>query len=70
MPAWTQRYLTWVKAVHFAHAAQEATLLDYLHAVEHLADRIARLEQAIDEAVKTAPERIRAVIDGPCQISS
>ena len=63
MTAWTQRHLTWVKTVHFAHAAQEATLLDYLHEVEHVADRIARLEHAIDEAVKAAPERLRAVID-------
>ena len=63
MAAWTQRHLTWVKTVHFAHAAQEATLLDYLHEVEHVADRIARLEHAIDDAVKAAPERMRAVID-------
>ena len=35
---WTQRYLLWVKGVRFAEAAQEATLLDYLHEVEHMAD--------------------------------
>jgi transposase len=63
MQAWTQRHLTWVKTVHFEHPAQEATLLDYLHEVEHVADRIARLEHAIDEAVKTAPEGMRAVIE-------
>jgi len=63
MTAWTQTHLTWVKTVHFAHAAQEATLLDYLHEVEHVADRIVRLEQAIDVAVKAAPERMRAVIE-------
>ena len=63
MAAWTQRHLTWVKTVHFAHAAQEATLLDYLHEVEHVADRMARLEHSIDDAVKAAPERMRAVID-------
>ena len=37
--------------------AQEATLLDYLHEVEHAAERIERLERAIDEAVQTAPRR-------------
>jgi len=63
MSSWTQTHLAWVKTVHFEHAAQEATLLDYLHEVEHVADRIDRLERAIDEAVKTAPERMRAVID-------
>jgi transposase len=61
--AWTQRHLTWVKTVHFEHAAQEATLLDYLHEVEHMADRLERLEQAIDDAVRTAPERMRVVIE-------
>jgi transposase len=61
--AWTQAHLTWVKTVHFEHAAQEATLLDYLHEVEHVADRVERLERAIDDAVKTAPERMRAVIE-------
>lgn len=63
MTAWTQTYLAWVKTVHFAHAAQEATLLDYLHEVEHMADRLTRLERAIDDAVKGAPERTRAVIE-------
>jgi len=63
MPAWTQRHLTWVKTVHFEHAAQEATVLDYLHEVEHMTDRIARLDRAIDDAVKTAPERMRVVIE-------
>jgi transposase len=63
MNAGTQTHLTWVKTVHFEHAAQEATLLDYLHEVEHMADRLERLERAIDEAVKTAPERMRAVIE-------
>jgi transposase len=61
--AWTQRHLTWVKTVHFEHAAQEATVLDYLHEVEHMAGRVERLERAIDEAVKTAPERMRVGIE-------
>ena len=63
MTRWTQAHLTWIKTVHFAHAAQEATLLDYLHEVEHMAARIDRLEAAMDEAVQTAPERMRAVIE-------
>src|SRR6202171_5941405 len=62
MNAWTQKHLTWVKTVLFEHAAQEATLLDYLNEVEHVADRLERLERAIDDAVKTAPERMRTVI--------
>jgi transposase len=60
---WTQKHLAWVKTVHFAHGAQEATLVDYLHEVEHVAARIERLERAIDEAVTGAPEQMRAVIE-------
>jgi transposase len=64
MKAWTQAHLTWVKsAVRFDHAAQEATLLDYIHEVDHVADRIERLEAAIMAAVETAPPHMRAVID-------
>jgi transposase len=60
---WTQRHRQWVKTVHYEHAAQEATLQDYLHEVDHVADRIVRLERAIDEAVKTVPDQMRAVIE-------
>ena len=53
MKAWTQAHLAWVKsAVHFEQAAQEATLLDYIHEVDHVAARIERLEAAIDAAVR------------------
>jgi transposase len=62
MTAWTQAHLKWVKSVHFEHAAQEATLVDYLHEVEHMADRVARLEHAIRDAVVAAPEPMRTVI--------
>ena len=38
MTPWTERYLAWIKQrVHFEQPAQEATLLDYLHEVEHAA---------------------------------
>lgn len=64
MTSWTQRHLAWIKTtVHFEQPAQAATLLDYLHEVEHAAGRIERLERVIDEAVQTAPARMRAVID-------
>jgi transposase len=58
------KYLEWVKReVHFEQMAQEATLLDYLHEVEHAAARIARLDGTITEAVKGAPPQMRAVIE-------
>jgi transposase len=63
MPAWSQRHLTWIRQVQFEQPAQEATRLDYLHEVDHVAGRIQRLERAIDAAVQTAPPSMRAVIE-------
>ena len=62
--AWRGKYLGWVKQQRFEHAPQEATLLDYLHEVEHVAERIVRLERAIDAAVDTMPKSLRAVVEG------
>jgi transposase len=62
--SWTKAHLLWVKTLRFEHPAQEATFLDYLHEVEHAAERVARLERAIDEAVEGAPSDMRALIAG------
>jgi transposase len=62
--AWTGKYLEWVRAkVRFEEAAQTATLLDYLHEVEHAAARITRLEQAIDAALLTVPAEMKTLIE-------
>ena len=62
--SWTQKYLTWIKEqVHFDQPALEATLLDYVHEVDHMAERIERLEKSIDEAIAKAPPEMRAVIE-------
>ena len=35
--SWTQKYMTWIKRqVHFDQPALEATLLDYVHEVDHM----------------------------------
>jgi transposase len=61
---WTPAYMSWVKKdVRFEQPAQEATLSDYIHEVEHVLERIARLERAIDAAIETMPERMRAVVE-------
>jgi transposase len=61
---WTLKYMTWIQEhVHFEQAALEVTLLDYVHEVEHMADRIQRLETAITEAIPKAPPEMRAVIE-------
>lgn len=61
---WTQKYLNWIRIhVHFPEAALEATVEHYLHEVEHVGERIVKLEKAIDEAVAKAPAEIRSVIE-------
>jgi transposase len=64
MKAWTQAYMVWVRQIRFAHMAQEATKLDYLHEVEHMSERVVRLEQAITEAVKLASPAVQEVVKG------
>lgn len=61
---WTAKHLLWVKTLHFEQPAQAAAFLDYLHEVEHAAERVARLERAIDQAIESAPLEMRAVIAG------
>jgi transposase len=62
--AWTLHYMAWVRQLRFQQVAQESTRLDYLHEVEHMAERVKRLEQAITEAVKLASPAIREVVKG------
>jgi transposase len=56
--------MEWLKAhVHFDQPALEATLLDYVYEVDHAAERIQRLDKAIDQAIRVAPPEIRAVVE-------
>jgi transposase len=61
---WTTLYLAWVRQIRFEQSAQQATLVDYLHEVDHMAERVKRLEQAITEAVKLASPAVREVVKG------
>jgi len=64
MKAWTKQHLEWIGThVKFDQPALEATLQDYLDEVKHVAERIVKLEKAIDEAVRQAPPQIRAVVE-------
>ena len=62
--SWTQIYMAWIRQIRFGQMAQESTRLDYLHEVEHMGERVARLEQAIAEAAKLAPPELQEVIKG------
>jgi transposase len=62
--AWTKKYVDWIRVhARFDEPALEATLAHYLHEVDHAAERIGKLDQAIDEAVKQAAPEVRAVIE-------
>ncbi len=62
--AWTAPYMAWVRQVHFTQWAREATMLDYLHEVDHMGERVKRLEQSITEAVKLASPQMQEVVRG------
>src|SRR5580692_9429093 len=64
MRVWTTLYLAWVRQLRFQQSAQQATLVDYLHEVDHMTERVKRLEQAIAEAVKLASPAVQEVVKG------
>ena len=62
--AWSQRYVNWIRIhARFEQPALEATLAHYVEEVDHAAERILKLDQAIDKAVTPAAPEIRAVIE-------
>jgi transposase len=60
--AWTHPWWRWVQALKFDHEARQVTLADCIAEVLHMGERLARLDQAIDRLVETAPAHMRAVI--------
>ena len=60
--AWSKPYRLWLQQQRFEQAAQQATLEDYLHELEHQSARVLRLERSIDTAVEHVPQRMREVI--------
>ena len=60
--AWTHPWWRWVQALKFEHEARQVTLADCIAEVLHMGERLARLEQAIDRLVESAPPHMRAVI--------
>lgn len=61
---WTERYLAWLQQVRYTQPAQQATLVDCLNEVQHMSMRVKRLEEAIFEVVKLAPQPMQEVIRG------
>ena len=59
---WNSAHLAWIRALRFEQLAQQLTVEDYLHEVEHHSERIARLELSIDAAIAQLPQKMRCVI--------
>ena len=61
--AWTHPWWRWVQALKFEHEARQVTFADCIAEVLHMGERLARLDQAIERLVESAPEHMRAVIE-------
>ena len=61
---WTERYMRWLGQVRYTQPAQEVTRLDCMNEVEHMSARVKRLEEAIVEVVKLAPQAMQELIRG------
>ena len=48
---WTRQHLTWLRALHFDDACSQATMVDYLAAVELLVSRRATLLRALEDQI-------------------
>ena len=59
---WTAGHLDWIRSLQFEHAAQQVVLVEYLHEVEHVAERLVRLETAIVAAIADVPPAMGALI--------
>ena len=61
---WTERYMRWLAQIRYTQPAQEVTLRDCMNEFEHMSARVKRLEEAILEVVKLAPQPMQEVIRG------
>jgi transposase len=64
LKAWTERYMRWLAQVRYTQPAQEVTRRDCMNEVEHMSARVKRLEEAILEVVKQAPQAMQELIGG------
>jgi transposase len=64
LKAWTDRYVRWLAQIRYAQPAQEVTRVDCMNEVEHMSARVKRLEEAILEMVKLAPQAMQELVRG------
>ena len=59
---WSKRYLEWIAQLQLEQVAQRLALADYLAEVEHAGARVARLDEALGQALAQAPEPIKRLV--------
>jgi transposase len=60
---WTKKHMDWVKRqVRFEQPALQAAFLDYVHEVEHAADRLERLEKPSTMRLPLRPQTSKKVV--------
>lgn len=62
--AWGAAHMDWLRMQSFDEFALQATMTDYLTEVEHVSERLERLERAIDQAIEEMPEESQALVQG------
>jgi transposase len=62
--SWGAAHRRWLLTVRFQHPAQNTVMLEYLGEVEHVEERLRRLDQAIQDTIATAPEHLRQLVAG------
>jgi transposase len=62
--AWSSDYVRWLRGVEFDQPPRQATMVDYLGELDHAVERIKRLEQALDDAIKSAPPLLQELVAG------
>ncbi|MGC4094574.1 MAG: IS110 family transposase [Polyangiaceae bacterium] len=60
---WTAAWWQWMRGVQLDHTEQNTTLVEWILEVDHQAQRIERLDGAIDRAITDAPKQLRALVD-------
>jgi transposase len=60
---WTTRHRLWLEQLTFDLRAEQETLIDYRHEVDHLTDRIKRLDRVIAELVPTLSRQQRELVE-------
>ena len=56
--------LRWAGTIRFEDSTLELVLREYINELDHCAQRVKRLEQAVDEAIERAPLHMRALVAG------